>query len=117
MSITANGKYKASAIDKENMTDQQFCKIESALTGEPMDKVEQLVSKTFTGRELKEYLEEAFALYNVVKRFKIDAEYKCRITGKWIDIEYEINKDKRIDAFNSFKEEYPNSRNIEIYEI
>lgn len=35
------------------MTDEQFCKIESALTGEPIDKVEQLVSKTFTGRELK----------------------------------------------------------------
>lgn len=47
------------------MTDEQFCKIESALTGEPIDKVEQLVSKTFTGRELKEYLEEAFALHSV----------------------------------------------------
>ena len=28
------------------MTDEQFCKIESALTGEPIDKVKQLVSKT-----------------------------------------------------------------------
>ena len=55
------------------MTDKEFCKIESALTGEPMDKVEQLVSKTFTGRELKEYLEDAIELvksdllHNVIK--------------------------------------------------
>jgi predicted nucleic-acid-binding Zn-ribbon protein len=47
------------------MTDEQFCKIETALTGEPIDKIEQLVSTTMTGRELKEYLEAAFALYNV----------------------------------------------------
>lgn len=47
------------------MTDEQFCKIETALTGEEIDKVEQLAFKSFDGRELKEYLEAAFALYNV----------------------------------------------------
>ena len=56
------------------MTDEQFCKIESALTGEPIDKVEQLVSKTFTGRELKEYLEDAFALHSVSESFSEDCE-------------------------------------------
>ena len=44
------------------MTDKEFCRIESALTGEPIDKVEQLVSTTMTGRELKEYLEDAMEL-------------------------------------------------------
>ena len=53
------------------MTDEQFCKIETALTGEPIDRVEQLVQTTMTGRELKEYLEAAFALYIVSKRFEV----------------------------------------------
>ena len=64
------------------MTDEQFCKIESALTGEPMDKVEQLVSKTFTGRELKEYLEGAFALYNVSNRISEEEIKRYRKEGR-----------------------------------
>ena len=65
------------------MTDEQFCKIESAISGEPIDNIEQLVSKTFTGRELKEYLEEAFALHSV----------RCTCSGcDWIDIDYKVRK-------------------------
>lgn len=45
------------------MTDTQFCKIETAISGEEMDKVEQLTSVTFTGRELKEYVEDFIKLY------------------------------------------------------
>ena len=47
------------------MTDQEFCKIETAISGEEIDKVEQLTHCTFTGRELKEYLEQAFVIYGV----------------------------------------------------
>ena len=48
------------------MTDQEFCKIETAISGEEIDKVEQLTHCSFTGRELKEYLEQAFVIYGVV---------------------------------------------------
>ena len=44
------------------MTDQEFCKIETAISGEEIDKVEQLTHCSFTGRELKEYLEQAFVI-------------------------------------------------------
>jgi len=44
------------------MTDKEFCEIESAITGEPIDSVEQLTQVTFTGRELKEYVERAIAI-------------------------------------------------------
>jgi hypothetical protein len=47
------------------MTDQDFCKIETAISGEEIDKVEQLTHCSFTGRELKEYLEQAFVIYGV----------------------------------------------------
>lgn len=63
------------------MTDEQFCKIESALTGESIDKVEQLVSRTFTGRELKEYLEEAFALYSINQQSKQLSCIGCKYNG------------------------------------
>lgn len=39
------------------MTDQEFCRIDTAINGEVIDKVEQLTSVRFTGRELKEYVE------------------------------------------------------------
>jgi len=47
------------------MTDEEFCKIETEISGEEIDKVEQLTHCTFTGRELKEYLEQAFVIYGV----------------------------------------------------
>tara|TARA_R110001632_G_scaffold222564_1_gene353846 strand:- start:283 stop:567 length:285 start_codon:yes stop_codon:yes gene_type:complete len=47
------------------MTDQEFCKIETAISGEEIDKVEQLTHCSFTGRELKEYIEQAFVIYGV----------------------------------------------------
>ena len=60
------------------MTDQEFCKIETAISGEEIDKVEQLTHCSFTGRDLKEYLEQAFVIYGVVgsltDKEKIDYE-------------------------------------------
>lgn len=47
------------------MTDEEFCKIETAISGEEIDKVEQLTHCCFTGIELKEYLEQAFVIYGV----------------------------------------------------
>jgi len=69
-----NGKCSNRILTNGNMTDKEFCKIESALTGELMDKVEQLVSKTFTGRELKEYLEDVIEL---VKSDLLHSVSKC----------------------------------------
>ena len=45
------------------MTDDKFCEIETAISGEKIDEVEQLIHCNFTGRELKEYLEQAFIIY------------------------------------------------------
>lgn len=45
------------------MTDEQFCKIETAISGEKIEKVKQLDKVVFTGRELKEHLEQAVALF------------------------------------------------------
>ena len=47
------------------MTDEEFCKIETTISGEEIDKVDQLTHCSFTGRELKEYLEQAFVIYGV----------------------------------------------------
>lgn len=51
------------------MTDQEFLRIENAINGEGMDKVEQLTMARFTGRELKEYLEEVIRIHNEQKLF------------------------------------------------
>ena len=41
------------------MTDKKFCEIESQFSGETIDKVDQLEKATFTGQELKDFLEFA----------------------------------------------------------
>lgn len=50
------------------MTDNQFCEIESSYSGEHIDKVAQLQKATFTGAELKEYIEFAIKHLNRNKR-------------------------------------------------
>lgn len=39
------------------MSDTEFCKNESAFSGEHIDSVKQIKSYTFSGEELKEYVE------------------------------------------------------------
>lgn len=45
------------------MTDEQFCKIESEISGEHIDKVSQLQKIVFTGRELKNYCDQVIDQY------------------------------------------------------
>jgi len=65
------------------MTDEEFCKIETAISGEEIDKVEQLTYCSFTGRELKEYLEQAFVIYGVSN---------CKTEPKLGKLETELGK-------------------------
>lgn len=39
------------------MTEEQFCKNDSAFDGEPVDNINQIVLRSFNGEELKEYVE------------------------------------------------------------
>ena len=68
------------------MTDQEFCKIETAISGEEIDKVEQLTHCSFTGRELKEYLEQALVIYGVssslTSKEAIDYEIRAKRKDK-----------------------------------
>ena len=48
------------------MTEKEFCEIETLYSGEPIDKIGQLQKATFTGKELKEYIE--FAIKHLEKR-------------------------------------------------
>ena len=73
------------------MTDQEFCKIETAISGEEIDKVEQLTHCTFTGRELKEYLEQAFVIYGVSIRFSRKMYDKRRLAPLYFTVDYTVN--------------------------
>lgn len=53
------------------MTDNEFCAIESSFSGEKIDKVEQLSQRTFTGPELKEYLEHAHEAMITEKEYSV----------------------------------------------
>jgi len=41
------------------MTDQDFCKIDTEFYGEEIDNIKQIALRSFTGEELKEYVEAA----------------------------------------------------------
>lgn len=64
------------------MTDEEFCKIETGISGEEINKVEQLAHCSFTGRELKEYLEQAFVIYNAAQQRELliayEVDHNCR---------------------------------------
>lgn len=53
------------------MTDQEFLRIENAINGDGMDRVEQLSMVRFTGRKLKEYLEQAVKIHLEGRRQEI----------------------------------------------
>ena len=69
------------------MTDQEFCKIETAISGEEIDKVEQLEYFSFTGRELKEYLEQAFVIHGDFNSLKSKEVIDYQIYAKRKDKE------------------------------
>lgn len=61
------------------MTNEEFCKNDTSYYGELVDNIEQIVKRTFTGEELKEYVEHHIeqvknnvALDSVGKRFSLD---------------------------------------------
>lgn len=66
------------------MTDEQFCKIETAISGEKIDKVEQLDKVVFTGRELKNYIEQAFYLLRNAGRKGCLVCSKCLGRGSFV---------------------------------
>ena len=43
------------------MTDQEFCKIDTAFYGDVVDNISQIRLRSFTGEELKEYVEAAIS--------------------------------------------------------
>lgn len=42
---------------KHLLSEEEFCRIHSGFDGEPADKIGQISLETFTGEELKEYVE------------------------------------------------------------
>lgn len=44
------------------MTNELFCEIESEISGEKIDNINQLKNRKFTGLELKEYIEDFIEL-------------------------------------------------------
>ena len=53
-----------------SISKEEFCKIETMLTGEELNYVEQLKYKSFSGLELLEYLNDFYELYNDYKQAK-----------------------------------------------
>lgn len=51
-----------------SISKEEFCKIETMLTGEELNYIEQLKYKSFTGFELLEYLNDFYELYNDYKQ-------------------------------------------------
>lgn len=58
--------------------------------------------------------EKLLNLYNVVKRYKFEFEYKCQITKTYKEIEYVTWADSEDKAWDNLKEEYPTARGIYI---
>ena len=76
------------------ITDKEFCKMYTSFYGEEIDKVVQLVKSTFTGEELKEFIEHCIKLNSLF----IDVNY-CFCDGRAIEtakgtICYECEKPK-----------------------
>lgn len=44
------------------MTEEQFCKNDSAFDGEQVDNIKQIAFRSFNGEELKEYVEHHISL-------------------------------------------------------
>ena len=80
------------------MTDEEFCRIETAISGEEIDKVEQLTHCAFTGRELKEYLEQAFVIYGVSQQRELLKAFQS-IKGKEESIDLRNLTDNELDKF------------------
>ena len=49
------------------MSDQEFCRIYSSYYGEEIDKVGQLTYASFSGEELKEFIEHAIYMHKIFK--------------------------------------------------
>jgi len=57
-------------MPKKIISDEQFCKMCTSYYGELVDSVKQIVSHTFTGVELKEFVEHLLTNHN---QFKVEA--------------------------------------------
>ena len=55
------------------MIDKRFCELETAFTGEKIDNIKQLTHTSFTGEELKEYVEH-FIDAEIIEAVKAENE-------------------------------------------
>lgn len=79
------------------MTNEEFCKIESMLSGEEITSVKQLTFRSFTGLELKEYISDFMELYQDYKQAQAQQLNKTTVNSncntlhlnlhrKWFDL-------------------------------
>ena len=65
-----------------SISKEEFCKIETMLTGEELNYVEQLKYKSFTGLELLEYLNDFYELYNDSKQAQALQLQQTGVSGR-----------------------------------
>ena len=65
-----------------SISKEEFCKIETMLTGEELNYVEQLKYKSFSGLELLEYLNDFYELYNDYKQAKSLQLQQTGVSGR-----------------------------------
>ena len=81
---------------------------------EAMEKqIFKLLRENKIGHAKAHYLKhELLNLYNVVKRYKFEFEYRCQITKTYKEIEYVIWSNSEDKAWGNLREENPTARGI-----
>lgn len=99
------------SIAYSKMTEKEFCEIETLYSGEPIDKIGQLQKATFTGKELKEYIE--FAIKHLEKRKKKNKSMTRGETSNFkggkpfeYDFQEKVRKLKKIKCISCKKEKF-----------
>lgn len=77
------------------------------------EQIEKLLEEEY-GAYYDGIVDKLLNLYNVVKRYKFEFEYKCQITKTYKEIEYVTWADSEDKAWDNLKEEYPTARGIYI---
>ena len=78
------------------------------------EEIEKIIVEVLEGYSIDKAVDKLFNLYNVVKRYKFEFEYKCQITKTYKEIEYVTWADSEDKAWDNLKEEYPTARGIYI---
>ncbi len=64
------------------MTNDEFCKIDTAFYGDVVDNIKQIRLRSFTGEELKEYVEAAINYTHCCTEFA-DGKCKPMVNADW----------------------------------